>query len=100
VNGLGIASTSVALGLSAADTTSATITTPDAETCCSVCAANPTCGISAFYAGTCYIISSGTCAAPGQYEYAAGTLSYEKGDSGYIVSNGNCGEIDTTQSLG
>jgi hypothetical protein len=62
------------------------------EACCNSCAADPSCGASAFNFG-CYHggAESGMCTAAGQHSIEALSDLGFPVDEGYFVSNGNCG---------
>ena len=73
----------------------------DATSCCSSCWANPDCAVSIFFGPNppgyqCYNAvssTSGTCA-PSTYSFEALYSTDFPPDTGYIISNGPCGQYN------
>ncbi|KAJ9603923.1 hypothetical protein H2200_011445 [Cladophialophora chaetospira] len=80
------------------------MTTNDASSyaCCVSCVTNPNCLFDFFYPGfapgsQCYVVvtaGQSQCSAPGQYEAEADYDTSFPPDTGYFLSNGNCGIYD------
>jgi hypothetical protein len=71
-----------------------------AEVCCQNCALDATCASFAWFrGGTCYMIASGADCSANPPPFVVSSQAINTGSDGYVVGNGNCGQVRVTGAL-
>jgi hypothetical protein len=71
-----------------------------AEVCCQNCALDATCAsFGWFRGGSCYLIASGADCSANPPPFVVSSQAIGTGSEGYVVGNGNCGQVRVTGAL-
>ncbi|KAL1591806.1 hypothetical protein SLS59_010078 [Nothophoma quercina] len=71
-----------------------------AELCCQNCALNSACSSFAWFpSGACYLITSGADCSANPPPVVVSSQAINNGANGYVVGNGNCGQVRVTGTL-
>lgn len=71
-----------------------------AELCCQNCALNSACSSFAWFSGgSCYLITSGGDCSVNPPPFVVSSKAINNGANGYVVGNGNCGQVRVTGTL-
>ncbi|KAJ4354945.1 hypothetical protein N0V95_003354 [Ascochyta clinopodiicola] len=77
-----------------------TVTATSAEVCCQNCALNSACASFAFFSGgSCYLITAGADCSANPPPLVVSSQAINTGANGYVVGNGNCGQVRVTGTL-